>query len=59
MPGPAGAYAWNQAMARVRLDHTDSDWFGWLFLQNGDEFMNRIQDLAAYVPYMTCPGNHG
>ena len=21
--------------------------------------MNRIQQLAAYVPYMTCPGNHG
>ena len=28
-------------------------------LQNGDEFMNRIQDLAGYLPYMTCPGNHG
>lgn len=25
---------------------------------NGDEFMNRIQQVAAYVPYMTCPGNH-
>ncbi|KAL5467041.1 hypothetical protein EMCRGX_G031208 [Ephydatia muelleri] len=25
---------------------------------NGDGFMNRIQQLAAYVPYMTCPGNH-
>jgi len=25
---------------------------------NGDEFMNRIQPIAAYVPYMTCVGNH-
>ncbi|KAJ8290422.1 hypothetical protein GJAV_G00012650 [Gymnothorax javanicus] len=24
----------------------------------GDEFMNQIQSIAAYVPYMTCPGNH-
>jgi hypothetical protein len=24
----------------------------------GDEFMNQIQPIAAYVPYMTCPGNH-
>ena len=21
--------------------------------------MNRIQDMAAIVPYMTCVGNHG
>ena len=27
--------------------------------QVGDHFMNRIQDIAARVPYMTCPGNHG
>ncbi|XP_065915755.1 uncharacterized protein [Dysidea avara] len=25
---------------------------------NGDQFMNRIQPLAAHVAYMTCPGNH-
>jgi hypothetical protein len=24
----------------------------------GDEFMEQIQPVAAYVPYMTCPGNH-
>ena len=21
--------------------------------------MNRIQDMAAWIPYMTCVGNHG
>ncbi len=24
----------------------------------GDAFMNQIQDIAAYLPYMTCVGNH-
>ncbi|XP_032588765.1 acid phosphatase type 7 isoform X2 [Drosophila mojavensis] len=24
----------------------------------GDEFMRQIETLAAYVPYMVCPGNH-
>ncbi|KAK3881900.1 hypothetical protein Pcinc_013699 [Petrolisthes cinctipes] len=24
----------------------------------GDTFMRQIQPIAAYVPYMTCPGNH-
>ncbi|KAK2561015.1 Acid phosphatase type 7 [Acropora cervicornis] len=24
----------------------------------GDKFMNQIEPMAAYVPYMTCPGNH-
>lgn len=24
----------------------------------GDAFMNQIQPIAAYLPYMTCPGNH-
>ncbi|KAA0711625.1 Acid phosphatase type 7 [Triplophysa tibetana] len=24
----------------------------------GDEFMKQIESIAAYVPYMTCPGNH-
>ena len=24
----------------------------------GDDFMNQIQSIAAYLPYMTCPGNH-
>ncbi|CAH1270778.1 ACP7 [Branchiostoma lanceolatum] len=24
----------------------------------GDDFMNRIQDIATKLPYMTCPGNH-
>ncbi|XP_022906271.1 acid phosphatase type 7 [Onthophagus taurus] len=26
--------------------------------QIGDQFMRQIQSIAAYVPYMTCPGNH-
>lgn len=26
--------------------------------QTGDEFMRQIQPIAAYLPYMTCPGNH-
>lgn len=24
----------------------------------GDEFMRQIESIAAYVPYLTCPGNH-
>lgn len=24
----------------------------------GDAFMNQVQAFAAYIPYMTCPGNH-
>ena len=24
----------------------------------GDEFMRQIEPVAAYVPYMTCAGNH-
>lgn len=24
----------------------------------GDVFMNQIESIAAYVPYMTCVGNH-
>ena len=24
----------------------------------GNEFMQQIQPIAAYVPYMTCVGNH-
>uniref|UniRef100_A0A146LZU8 Purple acid phosphatase n=2 Tax=Lygus hesperus TaxID=30085 RepID=A0A146LZU8_LYGHE len=24
----------------------------------GDNYMNQIQPVAAYVPYMVCPGNH-
>ncbi|XKL65548.1 hypothetical protein PGB90_008968 [Kerria lacca] len=24
----------------------------------GDEFMKQIESIAAYVPYLTCPGNH-
>ena len=24
----------------------------------GDEFMKQIQSVAAYLPYMTVPGNH-
>jgi len=24
----------------------------------GDQFMRQIQPIAAYTPYMTCPGNH-
>jgi hypothetical protein len=26
--------------------------------QVGDEFMRQIEPVAAYLPYMTCPGNH-
>lgn len=26
--------------------------------QVGDEFMRQIESIAAYVPYMVCPGNH-
>jgi len=26
--------------------------------ENGDAFMNQIQDIAANIPYMTCVGNH-
>ncbi|XP_040179282.1 acid phosphatase type 7 [Rana temporaria] len=26
--------------------------------QVGDEFMRQIESVAAYIPYMTCPGNH-
>lgn len=24
----------------------------------GDAFMRQIESIAAYLPYMTCPGNH-
>lgn len=24
----------------------------------GDQFMRQIEPLAAYLPYMVCPGNH-
>ena len=24
----------------------------------GDQYMNAIEPVAAYIPYMTCPGNH-
>ncbi|MBN3304980.1 acid phosphatase type 7 isoform X2 [Amia ocellicauda] len=24
----------------------------------GDEFMRQVEAIGAYVPYMTCPGNH-
>ena len=24
----------------------------------GDDYMNSIESIAAYIPYMTCPGNH-
>ncbi|KAL2099372.1 hypothetical protein ACEWY4_005852 [Coilia grayii] len=24
----------------------------------GDQFMRQVESIAAYVPYMTCPGNH-
>lgn len=24
----------------------------------GDAFMRKIEAVAAFVPYMTCPGNH-
>ena len=24
----------------------------------GDEFMRQIEPIAAYLPYMTCNGNH-
>ncbi|CAF4456107.1 unnamed protein product, partial [Rotaria magnacalcarata] len=24
----------------------------------GDDYMNAIESIAAYIPYMTCPGNH-
>ncbi|UJR10227.1 hypothetical protein I4U23_014440 [Adineta vaga] len=24
----------------------------------GDQYMNSIESIAGYIPYMTCPGNH-
>lgn len=24
----------------------------------GDAYMNAIESVAGYIPYMTCPGNH-
>ena len=24
----------------------------------GDQYMNAIESIAGYIPYMTCPGNH-
>lgn len=24
----------------------------------GDQFMRQLQPVAAYLPYMVCPGNH-
>lgn len=24
----------------------------------GDQYMRQVESIAAYVPYMTCPGNH-
>ena len=24
----------------------------------GDEYMNEIETIGAYIPYMVCPGNH-
>lgn len=24
----------------------------------GDDFMKQLEPIAAYVPYLTCPGNH-
>ncbi|CAH0386051.1 unnamed protein product [Bemisia tabaci] len=32
--------------------------FDWENGTVGDKFMNLIQPIAAYIPYMTCPGNH-
>lgn len=26
--------------------------------EQGNEFMRKIESIAAYVPYMTCVGNH-
>ncbi|XP_031746130.1 acid phosphatase type 7 isoform X3 [Xenopus tropicalis] len=26
--------------------------------QIGDKFMRQVESVAAYLPYMTCPGNH-
>lgn len=26
--------------------------------RRGDDYMNSIQSIAAYIPYMTCVGNH-
>ncbi|XP_006813616.1 acid phosphatase type 7-like [Saccoglossus kowalevskii] len=26
--------------------------------RTGDEFMRQIEPIAAYIPYMVCPGNH-
>ncbi|XP_069500332.1 acid phosphatase type 7 isoform X3 [Ambystoma mexicanum] len=33
----------------------DLDWYNALI---GDLFMIQMESVAAYVPYMTCPGNH-
>lgn len=31
----------------------------YVFAQIGDQFMQLIEPVAAYLPYMTAPGNHG
>lgn len=31
----------------------------WTCSKVGDYFMELIEPVAAFIPYMTCPGNHG
>ena len=44
------------------FDRSFSFFIWWTDVQDngryGDAFMNQIQPIAAYVPYMACVGNH-
>eukprot|EP00058_Branchiostoma_floridae_P011296 XP_002596784.1 hypothetical protein BRAFLDRAFT_73700 [Branchiostoma floridae] len=49
-----------QSLSRLQGD-TQRGMYDFILHENarvGDAFMNQIQSIAAYVPYMTCVGNH-